>query len=94
MDRGIPTEATLAQMRTGTAVGTCGTPKGRLSQLEAACWASPGSRSGRDRGEAAAADRDVYVLARSERRVAKERAMRRKQLKRLWQRCTSSRACG
>jgi transposase len=29
---------------------------------------------------------DAYVLARSEARVAKERAMRRKQLKRLWRR--------
>jgi hypothetical protein len=89
MDRGIPTEATLAQMRASDPPVRylVGTPKGRLSQLEAALLDQPWQqvRAGIEVKRLPHRD-DVYVLARSERRVAKERAMRRKQLKRLWQR--------
>ncbi len=89
MDRGIPTEATLAQMRASTPPVRylVGTPKGRLSKLEAALLAQPWQqvRDGITVKLLVEAD-DVYVLARSETRVAKERAMRRKQLKRLWRR--------
>ena len=89
MDRGIPTEATLAQMRTSDPPVRylVGTPKGRLSQLEAALLDQPWQhvRAGIE-VKLLLHSADVYVLARSERRVAKERAMRQKQLKRLWQR--------
>jgi hypothetical protein len=89
MDRGIPTEATLAQMRASTPPVRylVGTPKGRLSKLEAALLTQPWQqvRDGITVKLLPQAD-DVYVLARSESRVAKERAMRRKQLKRLWRR--------
>ena len=89
MDRGIPTEATLAQMRTSTPPVRylVGTPKGRLSKLEAALLAAPWQqvRDGITVKLLPQAD-EVYVLARSESRVAKERAIRRKQLKRLWRR--------
>jgi hypothetical protein len=89
MDRGVPTEAVLAQMRASTPPVRylVGTPKGRLSKLEAALLAQPWQqvRDGITVKLLAEAD-DVYVLARSETRVAKERAMRRKQLKRLWRR--------
>jgi len=89
MDRGIPTEAVLAQMRASTPPVRylVGTPKGRLSKLEAALLTQPWQqvRDGITVKLLAEAD-DVYVLARSETRVAKERAMRRKQLKRLWRR--------
>jgi Transposase DDE domain len=89
MDRGIPTEATLAQMRASTPPVRylVGTPKGRLSKLEAALLPQPWQqvRDGITVKLLPQAD-DVYVLARSETRVTKERAMRRKQLKRLWRR--------
>jgi transposase len=89
MDRGIPTEATLAQMRASTPPVRylVGTPKGRLSKLEAALLTQPWQqvRDGITVKLLPQAD-DVYVLARSESRVGKERAIRRKQLKRLWRR--------
>jgi transposase len=89
MDRGIPTEATLEQMRTSTPPVRylVGTPKGRLSALEAALLAQPWQqvREGITVKLLPQAG-EVYVLARSASRVAKERAIRRKQLKRLWQR--------
>jgi DDE family transposase len=89
MDRGIPTEATLEQMRgrTPPVRYLVGTPKGRLSKLEAALLAEPWQqvRGGIDVKLLPQAG-ELYVLARSASRVAKERAIRRKQLKRLWQR--------
>ena len=89
MDRGIPTEETLAQMRQSDPP-TCylvGTPKGRLSQLEAALTERPWQqvRAGitvkllPHQGE-------CYVFAQSASRIDKERAMRRRQLKQLWKR--------
>jgi transposase len=64
-----------------------GTPKGRLAQVEAALLGQPWQqvRAGIDVKLLPHAG-EVYVLARSHNRVAKERAMRRKPLKRLWQR--------
>jgi len=89
MDRGIPTEATLEQMRTSQPPVRylVGTPKGRLSKLEAALLAQPWQqvRAGIDVKLLPQAG-ELYVLARSASRIAKERAIRRKQLKRLWQR--------
>jgi Transposase DDE domain len=89
MDRGIPTEATLAQMRASNPPVRylVGTPKGRLSQLEVPLLDQPWQqvRAGIE-VKLLPHSGDLYVLARSDRRVAKERAMRRKQLKRLWQR--------
>ena len=89
MDRGIPTEETLEQMRGSTPPirYLVGTPKGRLSKLEAALLEQPWQqvRDGIAVKLLPQAD-ELYVLARSESRVAKERAIRRKQLKRLWRR--------
>jgi transposase len=89
MDRGIPTEAVLAQMRASTPPVRylVGTPKGRLSKLEATLLPQPWQqvREGITVKLLPQVD-EVYVLARSESRVAKERAIRRKQLKRLWRR--------
>jgi hypothetical protein len=99
MDRGVPTEEVLA---TGHARGLkahemraadppvrylVGPPKGRLTRLEKPLVAQPWqeARPGvpvkllPQQGE-------PYVLAHSRDRVAKERAMRRRQLKRLWAR--------
>ncbi len=89
MDRGIPTEEVLAQMRASDPPVSyvVGTPKGRLSKLEAALLELPWQdvRPGVEvkllaRGE------EFYVLAKSRERVNKERAMRRRQLKGLWKR--------
>jgi len=89
MDRGIPTEAVLATMRHADPPVSylVGTPKGRLSKLEQALidlpWQSvrPGVEV-----KLLAKDDELYVLAQSRARIDKERAMRRRQLKRLWAR--------
>ncbi len=89
MDRGIPTEAILEQMRQSDppVFYLVGTPKGRLSQLEAKLqkldWNQ--AREGVD-VKIVEEEGEVYVLARSADRVSKERAMRRRQLKTLWKR--------
>jgi hypothetical protein len=73
MDRGIPTEAVLAQMRASDppVQYLVGTPKGRLTRLEK---------------DLLAEDSELYVYAESVDRVSKERAMRRRQMKWLWKR--------
>lgn len=85
MDRGIPTEEVLAEMRASDPPASylVGTPKGRLTKYEERLlkenWQQ--AREGvnvkllTDEGE-------TYVLARSEDRVHKERSMRRRRLKR------------
>ena len=64
-----------------------GTPKGRLSKLEEQLSQLPWQqvREGVE-VKLLAQTGEVYVLAQSVDRVHKERAMRRRQLKRLWQR--------
>jgi len=89
MDRGIPTEAVLAEMRGSDppVQYLVGTPKGRLSRLEkqllAKTWqeARPGVSV-----KLLAEDDELYVYAESVERVSKERAMRKRQLKWLWKR--------
>jgi len=89
MDRGIPTEETLEQMRQSDppVLYLVGTPKGRLSKLEERLRTLPWKEA-REGVEVklVAETGEVYVLAKSKDRVNKERAMRRRQLKRLWQR--------
>lgn len=87
MDRGIPTEDSLAKMRSMGASYLVGTPKGRLSRLEQPFLAQPWSevREG-VRVKRLATEEDVYVLAQSEARIDKERAMRRRRLRRYLQR--------
>ncbi len=89
MDRGIPTEEVLAEMRGSVPPihYLVGTPKGRLSKLEAELLARPWQEA-REGVEVKLLPRtdELYVLARSKDRVAKERAMRRRALKKLWAR--------
>lgn len=89
MDRGIPTDALLATMRTSTppVQYRVGTPKGRLSRLEQA-FLGPPWQAVKDHVQVKlhAEDGERYVLARSADRVHKERAMRQRKLKRLWKR--------
>jgi len=89
MDRGIPTEAVLEEMRRADPPVSylVGTPKGRLSRLEKDLVAKPWQEA-RDgvHVKLLPQDGEVYVFAESRDRVAKERAMRRRQLKWLWAR--------
>lgn len=89
MDRGIPTEEVLAQMRAAEPPVhyLVGTPKGRLSRLEQALLEEPwhAARPG-VQVKLLAQDEELYVFAESRDRIAKERAMRRRQLKWLWAR--------
>ena len=89
MDRGVPTEEVLAQMRASDppVQYLVGTPKGRLTRLERHLIDKPW-RKAREGVEVKllAQDDELYVYAQSADRVAKERAMRRRQLKWLWAR--------
>lgn len=89
MDRGIPTEAVLEQMRHSEPAVKylVGTPKGRLSRLEKQLLDKPWqqARPGVEVKLLAQSD-ELYVLAQSADRVHKERSMRRRQLKWLWAR--------
>ena len=83
MDRGVPTEATLAQMRAMGASYVVGTPKGRLTKLEGDYLTQPWSqvREGL-MVKQLPQEGETYVLALSTQRVHKERAMRKQRLKR------------
>lgn len=89
MDRGIPTEAVLEQMRQADPPISylVGTPKGRLSRLEQELLTKPWheARPG-VQVKLLPEDGELYVFAQSIDRVAKERAMRRRQLRWLWAR--------
>jgi Transposase DDE domain len=89
MDRGIPTEAVLAEMRAADPPVhyLVGTPKGRLSRLEKGLLAKPWvkARAG-VQVKLLAEDSELYVYAESVDRVSKERAMRQRQMKWLWKR--------
>jgi transposase len=89
MDRGIPSEDVLASMRQSDPPGQylVGTPKGRLSKLEKELIAKPWQEARPGvHVKLLPQDGELYVLAQSRDRVAKERAMRKRQLKWLWAR--------
>jgi len=89
MDRGIPTEKVLTEMRHSDppVYYLVGTPKGRLSKLEqellSLSWQAvrPGVEV-----KLLAHEQELYVLAKSVDRVNKERAMRQRQLRALLKR--------
>src|SRR3990167_6312509 len=89
MDRGVPTEEVLAQMRASDPPVhyLVGTPKGRLTRLEQALLEKPWhiARPG-VQVKLLAQDGELYVFAESRDRIAKERSMRLRQLKWLWER--------
>src|ERR1700684_1966747 len=89
MDRGVPTEAVLAEMRASDPPVSylVGTPKGRLNRLEKHLIQKPwqDARQG-VKVKLLAEDGELFVFGPSADRVAKERAMRRRQLKWLWTR--------
>lgn len=95
MDRGIPTEEVLTEMRASDPPVRylVGTPKGRLSQLEDQLTELPWyqARAGVE-VKLLPEEGELYVLAQSQDRISKERAMRRRQLKWLWQRLVQLKA--
>ena len=86
MDRGIPTEAVLQQMRTSRqeTFYIVGTSRAKVKQYEKQ-WLELPWQKVRDSVEVKlfAKEGELYVLAKSEGRSAKEIAMRRKKLARL-----------
>jgi transposase len=89
MDRGIPTEEVLAEMRQcdPPVQYLVGTPKGRLTKLEKDLIAKPWQQARPGvKVKLLPKDGELYVFTESRDRVAKERAMRRRQSKWLWAR--------
>ena len=89
MDRGVPTEEVLAEMRRSEppVQYLVGTPKARLNRLEQSLATKPwhSARAG-VKVKLLPEDGELYVFAESRDRIAKERSMRRRQLKWLWTR--------
>jgi len=86
MDRGIPTEEVLKEMRQSDppVLYLVGTPRGRLSELEQHLAVLPWQQV-RQGVEVKLLQKsgELYVFAQSRDRVSKERAMRRRQVKAL-----------
>jgi transposase len=89
MDRGIPTEDILREMRTATTPVSylVGTQRGRLTKLEKEFLKLPWAKV-KDSLDVKLLPQEgeLYILARSQGRRKKERAMRRRRLKKLWHR--------
>jgi transposase len=97
MDRGIPTEALLQEMRTSRqeTLYLVGTSRAKVKQYEKQ-WLELPWHKVRESVEVKlfAQDGELYVLAKSEGRQAKENAMRRKKLARLlWKLRAMRRSC-
>lgn len=89
MDRGVPTEEILAELRSAQAPVRylVGTPKGRLTRLEAALAERPWQEVRPElRVKLLPSEGELYVLAESGARTNKERGMRRRRLKAYWKR--------
>ncbi len=84
MDRGIPTEEVLAEMRQAEVYYLVGTPRGQLRQMERRWLPLPWQKV-RESVEVKllAEAGELWVLAKSQGRRAKERAIRRRKLARL-----------
>jgi transposase len=89
MDRGIPSEEQLREMRDADppVAYLVGTPRGRLSKLEKPFLELPWAKVKESvEVKLLAQEGELYILARSQGRWQKERAMRRRRLKSLWKR--------
>lgn len=89
MDRGIPTEEILGELRAADSGVRylVGTPKGRLTRYEAALAERPWQDVRPAlRVKLLPQEGELYVLAESQARAGKERGMRRRRLKAYWQR--------
>lgn len=89
MDRGIPTEEVLAEMRESTTPVhyLVGTPKGRLTRFERTLSVLPWQQV-RDSVSVKLLEQDdeLYIFVQSDARTLKERGMRKRRLKKLWRR--------
>ena len=86
MDRGIPTEEVIEQMQQSDPKihYLVGTPKGRLSRLEAQLVKLPWEQARPSvRVKLLAQEKELYVFVESQDRLQKERAMRRRKLREL-----------
>lgn len=84
MDRGIPTEEVLEEMRAHTPPITyvVGTPKGRLTEMESAFMQQPWQKARpKVKVKVNGKDNETYVYVESLDRVAKERSMRQRRLR-------------
>jgi hypothetical protein len=89
MDRGVPTEEILEELRRGDLPVRylVGTPKGRLTRLEAALAERPWQQVRSElRVKLLPSEDELYVLAQSGARTDKERGIRRRRLKAYWKR--------
>jgi transposase len=85
MDRGIPCEATLSEMRQAGTDYLVGTPRSMLGKLEQSLTRLPWQQARQDvRVKLFQQEGEVYVLAQSQARRSKETAMRRRKLRKLW----------
>jgi len=89
MDRGIPTEEQLKEMREATSpvAYLVGTPRRRLGKLEKQFLERPwGQVQESVEVKLLPREGELYILARSDGRRQKEHAIRQRRLKRLWAR--------
>ena len=85
MDRGIPTEEMLEKMRERGIDYLVGTPKGHLSRVEKPLLEQTWIQARESvRVKILQQESELYVYVESQERVAKERSMRRRRLRRLW----------
>ena len=84
MDRGVPTQATLADMRADAVAYLVGTPKSLLPKLEQELLEKPWEQVHAGMAvKLLEKEGEVYVQAKSDDRQKKETAMRRRKLKAL-----------
>jgi transposase len=94
MDRGIPTEEVLAELRAGEepVFYLVGTPKARLNRYESALSELPWQQVRQQlRVKLLPTDGELYVLAESQNRACKDRGIRRRRLKSYWKRLSELR---
>ncbi|UJS19334.1 MAG: IS1634 family transposase [Candidatus Brocadia sp.] len=85
MDRGIPTEEMLEKMRERGIDYLVGTPKGHLTRVEKPLLEQTWMQARESvRVKVLRQESEFYVYVESHDRVSKERAMRRRRLRRLW----------
>ena len=85
MDHGIPTEDMLEKMHSRGIDYLVGTPKGHLTHVEKPLLEQSWIQAGESvRVKILQQESEFYVYVESHDRVAKERSMRRRRLKRLW----------
>ena len=88
MDRGIPTEEVLAQMRSSEppVFYLVGTPRAKLNKLETSFSKLPWEKVRQAVEVKLLQDGELYVLARSKDRAHKERGIRQRRLRKFWKR--------